>query len=461
MLPDPSSFRDPSGFVFTLNKKVYRAIAPAGLPDFTLLHSSGLYDALVAKKMLLSHSEINDASLLPDNLSTYKVIQPEEIPFISYPYEWCFSQLKKAALLTLSIQMEAMKRGMTLKDATAFNIQFRGTQPVFIDTLSFEKYEEGKPWVAYRQFCQHFLAPLALMAWKSLSLSSLSRLYLDGIPLDLANTLLPKRALLNSTVLSHIHFHSRFKAASTTPGTEKRKTSVTLSKGKLTALLQHMEDGIRDLRIKKMQTAWVDYHEFDNYTEAAKKKKHEVIAGWMEKLKPSSTWDLGCNTGEYSLLASRHSANVLSMDYDVQCIEELYNKATAQKTFNILPLTVDLSNPTPAIGWAGAERKTIPQRGHADLLLALALVHHLRIGNNTPWNMIAKLFSEWGDNAIVEFVPREDSQIQRMLGQRKDIFNDLDDTGFKRAFGEYFDISDSSPLPDSLRVLCLLKRKKA
>ncbi len=179
----------------------------------------------------------------------------------------------------------------------------------------------------------------------------------------------------------------------------------------------------------------------------------------MRKIKPNSTWDLGSNTGEYAELASLHSNFVIAMDSDPSCIEGLYKNTSRKRMNNVLPLLVDLSNPSPGIGWNNRERKTIKERGRADLLLALALVHHLRIGNSTPWRLIADLLSEWGDHAIVEFVPKEDSQVQRMLIAREDIFPDIDMDHFKKAFSEKFDLIETSSVEDSLRTLCLFKRK--
>lgn len=457
---NPASFRDPSGFVFSGDGNLYRAIAPAYFEDLALLQISKLYDHLVSKGMLIPYTPVNQPGLLPAEYSEYKIIQPEKIPFISYPYEWSFSQLKSAALLTLSVHLEALRHGMSLKDASVFNVQFRGAQPVFIDTLSFERYTEGSPWIAYGQFCRHFLAPLSLMAYRSPALSKITQTFLDGIPLDLASTLLPKRSYLNSAILSHLHVHSKFQntgSAQNSPATSKSG----ISKSKLITLLKHLKEGIEGIKLKTSKSTWIDYHEIDNYTGISKENKQRIIAEWIRKIKPYTVWDLGCNTGEFSFIAAQNAQSVISMDSDILCVDALYNKLSAKGLKNILPLFADLSNPSPALGWAGTERSTLPERGRPNLLMALALIHHLRIANNTPLAMIAKLFSDWSEWAIVEFIPKEDSQIQKMLSARKDIFDDMGRTGFEKAFGDYFEITESSPIPDSVRVLYLLKRKRA
>ena len=202
-----SSFRDPSGFVFWSKENIFRQVNQPYRQDYDFLMSSGLYDTLVEKELLISHQEVDQFPR--DQLSFYKIIKPERIAFISYPYEWCFSQLKDASLLTLHIQKTALEFGMSLKDCSAYNVQFRYGKPVFIDTLSFERYKEGDPWKAYRQFCQHFLAPLALMSHIDLRLNQLSRVFVDGIPLDLTSNLLPFKTRFSLALFVHIHLHAK------------------------------------------------------------------------------------------------------------------------------------------------------------------------------------------------------------------------------------------------------------
>ena len=188
------SFRDPSGFVYERDGVLYRRVHRSYAAHYDRLMDSGLYAALVGDGLLVPHEEVGPRGGEQD---PYATLRPERVAFVSYPYEWCFSQLKDAALTTLRIQERALGFDMTLKDASAYNIQFHRGRPVLIDTLSFECYEEGVPWVGYRQLCQHFLAPLALMAHRDVRLGGLLRLHLDGIPLDLASTLLPARTRLD------------------------------------------------------------------------------------------------------------------------------------------------------------------------------------------------------------------------------------------------------------------------
>src|SRR3989344_836563 len=201
-----ASFRDPSGFVFSKNGVIYRQVNKEYAANYDRLMQSGLYQELVSKNLLIPHEEVRGEKL---PAAAHNIIRPEQVPFISYPYEWCFSELKDAALLTLKIQRIALRSGMCLKDASAYNVQFKNGKPILIDTLSFETYRSGAPWVAYRQFCEHFLVPLALMSRSEIRLGGLMRVYPNGIPLDLASKLLPWRSWFSPALFFHLHLHSK------------------------------------------------------------------------------------------------------------------------------------------------------------------------------------------------------------------------------------------------------------
>ncbi|MFH1005059.1 MAG: class I SAM-dependent methyltransferase [Bacteroidota bacterium] len=454
---ETSSFRDPSGFVFSHDNILYRAVAPSYFETFSALTKSGLYKSLSSKNILINHDEC--LNFLPSEYSSYKIIKPEKISFISYPYEWCFGQLKSAALLTLSIMHESLEYGMILKDASAYNIQFIGNKPIFIDTLSFEKYEEGTPWIAYRQFCQHFLSPLALMCYKNLSLSKLLQIHIDGIPLALTSSLLPGKTIFNSGIALHIHFHAKIQNAYQKKKSNGKGKKFHLSKKKLFAMLEHLKETISDLKLPKDNSIWKNYHSENLYSQSATKEKSKIISQWLNDIKAKTIWDIGCNTGEYSILASKFCEYLLALDSDEICIERLYHQLNKDEIKNILPLVIDITNPTPPIGWANEERKTLIQRGKPDLIMALALIHHLRITHNIPLQKIAHLFYEWAEWLIVEFIPKEDTQVQEMLMNRKDIFTDYKFDFFLSIFSKWFDIIEQNKLPDSERILCLMKRK--
>jgi len=458
-----ASFRDPSGVVFSKNGTIFRQVNSIYQEDYNLLMSSGLYETLIQKKLLIPHKEVSEASLVPERC--YKVIRPDKVDFISYPYEWSFSQLKDAALATLEIQKEALNAGMILKDASAYNIQFHQGSPTLIDTLSFTKYIEGRPWVAYRQFCQHFLAPLALMSKTDGQLSKLQIDYIDGIPLDLCSRLLPFSTRLNLGLYLHVHLHASTQNRYAKSDNEAAKPSkprqqVRITKNSLLGLIDSLKSTINGLSTKITGKEWADYYSETNYTDAAFEAKKSIVADLMQDLKPKRVLDLGANTGVFSREAAKlPNCLVISTDIDPEAVEINYLQVKKDDQKNILPLVIDLTNPSPAIGWDNRERDSFYSRGRADVVLALALIHHLAIANNVPLESVAQTMAALGDYLVLEFVPKEDSQVKRLLQSRDDIFDHYTLDGLLKAFEPFFDLEKSIPIPESQRTLLLFKRK--
>ncbi|MGZ9223589.1 MAG: SAM-dependent methyltransferase, partial [Anaerolineales bacterium] len=390
--------------------------------------------------------------------AAYKIIQPERVPFISYPYEWSFGQLKDAALATLSIQRRALKAGMSLKDASAYNIQFVRGKATLIDTLSFEMYKEGQPWVAYRQFCQHFLAPLALMALKDVRLNQLLRVYIDGVPLDLASQLLPWKTRFNFGLLTHIHLHAGAQKRYSYAGEEiKSRSGGTFGRQAMTGLIDSLGATVRKLDWKPGGTEWGNYYDITNYSDAAFEHKKQLVAEWVGQLNPALAWDLGANNGVFSRVVSGAGSFVVSFDIDPAAVEQNYRQAKDEKAANLLPLLLDLTNPSPSLGWANRERDSFGLRGPADMVLALAVIHHLALSNNVPLPQLADFFAETGEWLVIEFVPKSDSQVRKLLASREDIFPDYTRTGFEAAFSRRFKIHNAVDVRESERVLYLMK----
>ncbi|MBI5952731.1 MAG: class I SAM-dependent methyltransferase [Chloroflexi bacterium] len=450
-----ASFRDPSGFLFTRNGILHRQINRAYSKDYARLMDSGLYEKLVKASLLIPHVEVDQPPAKSD--LAFKVIQPERVPFISYPYEWSFSQLKDAALATLSIQKRALKLDMSLKDASAYNIQFVRGKATLIDTLSFELYKEGEPWVAYKQFCQHFLAPLALMAYRDVRLSQLLRVYIDGVPLDLASELLPAKTKFNFGLLTHIHIHAGAQKRYSDKAVTPRKGG--MSKQALTGLIESLEATVRKLAWKPAGTEWGDYYDNTNYTDSAFEHKRQLVKEWSEEKKPALVWDLGGNTGVFSREAASSGAFTVSFDIDPAAVEQNYRTVKAVKEQNILPLVLDLTNPSPALGWDNAERDSFGARGPVDMALALAVIHHLAISNNVPLPQLADFFAAHCRWLVIEFVPKSDSQVKKLLASREDIFPNYSREGFEAAFSTRFKIHKSKAVRDSERTLYLMEIK--
>jgi hypothetical protein len=451
------SFRDPSGFVYLHDGVLLRQVNPPYRNSYDHLMDSGLYQALVEAGLLIPHTEVDPHLARTDN--AYKVLRPEAIPFISYPYEWCFSQLKDAALTTLAIQERALAFDMSLKDASAYNIQFVGGKPTLIDTLSFERYQEGVPWVAYRQFCQHFLAPLALMSYCDVRLGRLLQTFIDGIPLDLAAGLLPRRTRRNMGLLMHLHLHARSQRRFADADVSRETVRGQVSRQALLGIVASLESSVARLKWDPRSTDWADYYDGDSYDEAGTTHKCTLVEQFIREAAPEMVWDLGGNVGVYSRLASKHSGLVVSLDNDPGCIELSYRRAASDGERNLLPLVIDLTTPSPAIGWENRERMSLLERGPADAALALALVHHLAISNNVPLLRLADFFGGVCRWLIVEFVPKSDPKVQRLLAMREDIFEDYTQQGFEAAFGLVFAIERSERVANSDRTMYLMRRK--
>jgi len=452
----PSSFRDPSGFLFEAEGHLYRQVNPRFREEYEALIESGLYEELVSEGLLIPHEELPDASLSP---GAWKLLRPERVAFVSYPYEWCFGELKAAALATLEIQRRALRRGMILRDASAYNIQFRRGKPVLIDTLSFRRHRPGEPWEAYRQFCQHFLAPLAVASRTDFRLGQWFRIDIDGMPLDLASALLPGRSWLSLPLLLHVHLHARSQRRYAAAGAERPRARSGMGRYGLEGLLGNLEAAVRSLEWKDSSSAWSGYYESTNYAAAGLERKKEAVREFVERIRPALLWDLGANVGVFSGIAAESAGEVVAFDSDPVSVERHYGEVVARGDGNVLPLVLDLTNPSGGIGWANRERLSLEERGPADLALALALVHHLAIGNNVPLESVARFFASLCRNLVVEFVPKEDSQVRRMLASREDVFDGYSREGFEAAFASRFETLDRIAVPESERTLYRMRRR--
>lgn len=449
-----ASFRDPAGYVARLGDDFIRVVNSQYAEDFAALHESGLYDALVREGLLIPHDELAP-ELVP---GAFKVLRPRQVEFISYPYEWCFGQWRDAALATLRVQELALAHSMTLKDASAFNIQFVEGRPVFIDTLSFKRLLP-EPWAAYGQFCRHFLAPLALMSYRDARLGQLLRIHLDGVPLDMAASLLPFRSRLRPSLLLHLHAHAASERWVGSPSRPARRKP--MSRESLLGLVQTLRGAIQALRYIPDQKRWANY-----YTETVTggeyvAAKQRLVAEWLQARPLRTLWDLGANTGLFSRTAADLGIQTVSFDGDIECVELNYRDVRENQRTSILPLFVDLANPSPAKGWANGERMGWLERPKPDAVLALALIHHLAIGNNVPLDDLAAFFARLAPNLIIEFVPKDDPNARKLLHVREDIFDNYHKDGFEAAFTRHFTVERSQPLPNSDRVLYLMIRKAA
>ena len=446
----PASYKDPSGFIFQASEKFYRQVNKIYAAHYDLLISSGLSSLLQQKKLLLAHKEVKENMLHSGDW--YLTLLPEQIPFTSYPYEWCFEQMKDAALLTLEIVKLSVDKGMILKDATPYNVQFLNGRPVFIDTLSFEKYDPSLPWIAYRQFCESFLFPLLLSHYHKTGIQPFLNSYPNGIPVNVTAKLLPWKSRLNPGVSLHVFLQNKLSKKSKNAGQVN-----SFSKNKLLNLISHLEGIIRDLD-NTDKTEWSNYYADSISGGEYLGKKEEIVNNLLQKVDGRKILDLGANEGFFSHLAAAKNFDVVAVDKDDQCINTLYKKIKEKNITNILPLCIDLLNPSPASGFAHNERASFGARIHTDAVMALALIHHLAIGHNLPLSRIAEYLFGFSHQLIIEFVPKEDEKVQLLLQNKKDIYPEYTREHFENIFRQRFTITEKVQVPDNDRIIYLMKR---
>lgn len=451
LVRDPASFRDHAGFVFGLDGRVYRQVQRTFAQEWDAFDST-LRPNLVAAGLLIGHEDVTSSfEPVPDD--AHRIIRPAQIPFISYPYEWTFGQLQDAALLTLEVQRRAQEDGFALRDASAYNVQFVEGRPIFIDSLSFRRVRAGEPWVAYRQFCEHFLGPLAVMAKRDITLHRLLLANLEGVPLELARKLLPRRTMLSLGLATHLHVHS-FAQRRHTGRRQSESSHVNLG-----ALIESLRETVQQLSWRPTGTEWSEYTPAMSYRGTGLADKDRVVRDLLSRTKGQRVWDLGANTGRYSAIAASLGRTVLALDGDPGAAERHYRRLKAEDCRTVQPLVVDLAAPSPGLGWANRERRPLTERDSPDVVLALALVHHLAIGRNVPLESIADWLATIAPQALIEFVPPEDPMAAALLDATEHPHADYHQDGFERSLQRRWHVLDVVPLAESDRIVYRLERR--
>lgn len=405
---------------------------------------------------MIPHEEIAAAE-------SHITIRPEKIPFFSYPYEWSFGQYRHAALHTLKLQKYCLQNGYTLKDATAFNITFHNGAPVFVDTLSFDTYNEGEPWRAYKQFVMHFLAPLVLAKYYGNDMLKQLVQYIDGVPLQKAAKLLPFSARFSPVVYTNIILAAKFDSKYSSDNNGKEK-NVTISKKSQIKILDSLYNYIKDLTLNE-KTEWKDYYSITNYDAEAFEFKKQLVSKWHGLTGASKVVDFGGNDGTFSRVLKDKATEILVTDIDPNAVNQNYNQVLKNKEKNILPLVSDLLNPAPGIGFNNKERQPLQQRikeNNYDVSLALALIHHISLTGNVPFEMSAAMFASLTPYLIIEFPDREDSWVSFLLESKREFaghFDYYNKSNFEAAYLEVYTIIEQQAIPNTHRTMYLLKRK--
>jgi len=449
---DASSFRDPSGYLYWQDGQLYRFVSESYAAQYDHGKTVGLFDQLIEKQWLIPFEDLGAPKGLED---CHTVLRPSLLDFVSYPAEWCFGQIQDAALLTLDIHLHALDHGMMLKDASLYNVQFHRGKPTFIDHLSFDFYEPYGYWPAYGQFCRHFLAPLALMSRVDVGLAKLLNLHMDGVPLDLAAKILPFSSRFNFSLFAHLFLHSRYVKRYGSSRNRVAKKTIDIS-GAI-AMARSLRSWIASQKAHGQKTEWGQYYSETSYSDEAMASKRDIIRGMVKRARPNRVWDIGANDGRLSRDIADIPDQIICFDIDHTAVDKNYQTCKAEKYDSILPLICDFMNPTPAIGFENRERPALLERGRPDLVLALAVIHHFAISNNVPLGHLAAFFAKMTPDLLIEFVPKDDEMVQRLLANRADIFPDYTPEGFEQAFGTFFDIVDVKSIADSPRRLYLLR----
>lgn len=453
--PDAGSFRDPAGQIFHLNQRVYRTVSQSFRAEYEYVRSTGLVDALVKSELLVAETPVKSELLGEQGRDAAYVLEHPRLPFISYPYEWGFEQLKAAALLHLDVQIEALKFDVSLSDSTAYNVQFVGSRPVFIDHLSFTQYTEGEYWAGHGQFCQQFLNPLLLRAYLGIPHNAWYRGNQEGIPLEDISRIIPrKRKYLSWNTLAHITLQSWFQARAQNRNLASQAKSRKLPKTAYVNMLSSLRDWISGLTPHDTDVSvWGEYATQHSYSDKEVIAKREFVGEMIQTTTPSVVWDLGCNTGDYSELALQSGAEyVIGFDFDQQALDKAYVRSE-RGNLAYLPLYFDATNPSPSQGWSQSERQGLWERRNADGVLALALIHHLAISKNIPLDRAVEWIMGIAPQGVIEFVPKSDPMVQELLSLRADIFPDYNLDAFLQSVNRYGRVIKQSTVSESGRVL--------
>lgn len=473
ILPDAGSFRDRENRVYRVGDRIFRGISAGAYERWKDVSSSQFYNALLTEAKIIPTTDVSNSEIAHqgDLAGWPAVLSHETIPFVSYPYEWSFSMLKDSALLHLDILERAIPQGWTLKDSSAYNIQWRACRPVFIDTPSFDHYNAGDPWRGYRQFCMMFLYPLMLKAYLGVDFGPLLRSYLDGIDPAVADKFLWRGARFRKGVFSHVHLHSRMQERAATreldearrlteeaAGAPEATRPIRHSEAMVLGLIQGLRAMIEKMRTPKERTTWSGYESDHSYSDNSHQKKKEFVDRHAAARDYKMIWDIGCNTGTFSRICESHARHIISIDGDSKAIDRLYQQEKPRDAQRILPLIIDLTNVSPNQGWRGAERKSLESRGKPDLIVCLALIHHMVISANIPMAEFIDWLAGMGGDIIIEFVTAEDSMARMLLRNKVNQYQDYTLTEFERLITRKFAITDSEELKGGHRKIYFLSR---
>ena len=459
---DPGSFRDPSGRVFFHRDQVFRTLNEEARCDLEAARAVGLLPELERRGLLLASEIVTPASCeLDAAVAGTHVLRQPRVPLVSYAYEWSFEMLRDAAVATLEILDRCLAEGFTLKDANSFNVQFVQAAPKLVDVPSIARYEEGSLWAGYGQFCRSFLFPLLITATRGIDFQPLLSGSQGELPAGLAASLMRRRDWLRPGVLKDVVLQARLERSlstsaeavgASTRGARYPKEILVANVGRLLRI-------VRRLKPPRQRSTWERYADTTSYSEEEREVKHRFVENALASARPARLLDLGCNTGEYTDLALAHAKHVIAVDSDARSVDHLYLRHRGRS--NVSPLVASIARPTPPLGWRLAERRSLAERLHGDFFLALALVHHLRIGDGIPLGALVSHLFELAPEGIVEWVDKADPMVRKLLGLRPDVFDDYTWERFEALLRQHGTLAAVRETHGGNRRLCHVKPRSA
>jgi len=459
MIEEPGSFRDPAAKIFYKNNKVYRKLNKTGVERFNFIYEKKIFQKSIENNFLISTKvlEEKEKSTIDLKIGDF-ILEHEKINYVSYPYEWSFNQLKRAAIFHLDFNLFLLELDATLIDASAYNIQFIGHKPIFIDVLSIKKYREGEPWKAHKQFCEYFLNPLILKSKKGVKFNNWFRGNLEGIDTDELDKVLNFFDKLSFNVFTHVYLLNKFDQKFKSKKTLNPVKIKHIPKKNLILIIKQLKKFIQNLKDYKSITLWDGYSTDNSYTKDDELRKKTIVQNFIKKNNFNLIADLGCNDGEYSELSINSGCkNVIGFDFDINVVDAAYQRAI-NKNLNFLPLYLDASNPSSNLGWNENERKSFKYRSNFEAILALAFEHHLAIGKNIPLNELIEWLVKLAPTGLIEFVPKNDATVTKMLELKGDIFPNYTINEFEKNLSNISNIVSKNEISESGRTIYEYKR---
>jgi len=464
-MPNPISFKDDVARVVLEDGIYFRYIFEAYKAEYDHLMQSGLYKTLIEKGLIITHQEVEQNKEAQHQEKLYKKLRPHQIPFQSYPFEWSYGQWRKVMYAYLQINQIALAHGMILKDATPYNFYFEGGRAILLDTSSFDFFNEGDPWIAYRQFCSEMLSPFALMHYNGQRWARITQSHLRGMPLNFVSKQLPLKSWLNMTCLLHIHMHGKY-ATNDSENSSLRTTikQKGFSKEKIRSLMKMLQSTVVNWKQPfAFEKHWIDYYQKDIASDKYLEHKEAIIKEWLGQLtnqnKLHSILDLGANTGKFSLIASDYAEKVIALEYDDICVDAIDKAIVSAKEHHICCLRMDLAETTPNMGVLEKEYSSIYTRAKSSMVMGLALIHHLFISNQLSFYKIAQILDGFSEqHVIVEFIPFEDEKVQFLIKDKQRDYSNFTEEAFKEAIERFFDIKERKQIEGSARILYLLEK---